>query len=178
MNEYNFGPASNEETIVYGGRRPGHTHTVEPERAYAWVAYMQAQGIQRVCCLLPERQLVYYTFDLLALYKEAFGEDNVCWAPVEDFSLCDRDLLGEKVLPFLDSSQERQQKVVVHCAGGIGRTGQILAAWLVHGRGYSIEQAIRAVGQTSAERDPLEAVHLGRIAQENLYSILESVMKS
>ncbi|MEH2433087.1 MAG: hypothetical protein V7K25_02320 [Nostoc sp.] len=45
--------------------------------------------------------------------------------------------------------------VVVHCSGGIGRTGHILAAWLVSVRGLSNQAAINAVKKTG--RNPYEA---------------------
>jgi hypothetical protein len=43
-----------------------------------------------------------------------------------------------------------------HCSGGVGRTGQVLAAWLVAGRGLSSKSAIAAVKQ--AGKNPYEAV--------------------
>jgi protein-tyrosine phosphatase len=45
---------------------------------------------------------------------------------------------------------------VVHCSGGIGRTGHVLAAWLVAGRGFSRHSAITAVKRRG--RNPYEAV--------------------
>ncbi|MEK0178332.1 hypothetical protein [Microcoleus anatoxicus] len=48
-----------------------------------------------------------------------------------DFELVDRDILLDRILPFLASANSRGERVVFHCAGGIGRTGQVLAAWLV-----------------------------------------------
>ena len=44
----------------------------------------------------------------------------------------------------------------VHCAGGIGRTGQILAAWLIAKRGFDRKLAIATVKQSG--RNPDEAV--------------------
>jgi Predicted protein-tyrosine phosphatase len=45
----------------------------------------------------------------------------------------------------LESANSKGERVVVHCSGGIGRTGQVLAAWLVSARGLSNKQAIAAV---------------------------------
>lgn len=45
---------------------------------------------------------------------------------------------------------------MVHCYGGIGRTGHVLAAWLVAQRGFSNKTAIETVRETG--RNPYEAV--------------------
>ena len=115
---------------------------------------MQAKGIKRVCCLL-EDQLSLYESDLLAAYRRFFGEEALCWAPIEDFKFADEVLLTETILPFLANSVRRQESVVVHCSGGIGRTGHVLAAWLVYGHGMSNDEAINAV--KAQGRNPHEA---------------------
>jgi protein-tyrosine phosphatase len=80
----------------------------------------------------------------------------VCWAPIEDFHFADPTLLLQQILPFLAAANQNQEKVVVHCSGGIGRTGHVLAAWLIAGRGFARKAAIAAVKQTG--RNPYEAV--------------------
>ena len=94
--------------------------------------------------------------NLLDTYRRVFGPDRVCWTPIEDFQLADANTLIHQVLPFLSTANEKQEKVVVHCSAGIGRTGHILAAWLVAGRGLSNQAAIAAVQATG--RQPDEAV--------------------
>ncbi len=75
-----------------------------------------------------------------------------------------------KYLDFISSKNQFYQlsAPVVHCAGGIGRTGHILAAWLVSVRGFSNQDAISAVIRTG--RNPHEAVILSKnplqVAQE------------
>jgi protein-tyrosine phosphatase len=116
---------------------------------------MSAQGIQCVCCLLPKTQLQRYP-DLLAVYHQFFGSSRVLWAPVADFHVLDQAVLVEQILPFLAAADGRGEKVLVHCAGGVGRTGQVLAAWLIHGRNMDWQSAIAAVKQM--QRYPYEAV--------------------
>jgi protein-tyrosine phosphatase len=148
---YKFAAASDHEPIVFGAARPGYT----TERVDRWIEFMQDRGIERLCCLLPETQLDRYS-NLLETYRNSFGIDRVCWAPIEDFNLVSPELLMCQILPFLAVANHQNERVVVHCSGGIGRTGHILAAWLVAGRGLSIKSAISAVWQTG--RNPYEAV--------------------
>lgn len=148
---FKFSAASDNELIVYGSARPGYTN----EQVSEWIEFMHNQNIQRVCCLLPETQLVLYS-DLLGLYQRVFRFDRVCWAPIKDFKLADPEILIHQILPFLAIANRQNEKAVIHCSGGIGRTGHVLAAWLVAGRGLSSKSAIAAVKQTG--RNPCEAI--------------------
>jgi len=49
---------------------------------------MQTRGIERVCCLLDDTLGAYD--NLIGQYKTAFGPDQVCHAPVQDYSVVDR----------------------------------------------------------------------------------------
>ncbi|MBO3464212.1 dual specificity protein phosphatase family protein [Aetokthonos hydrillicola Thurmond2011] len=148
---YKFAPACEQEAIVFGSSRPGYSH----KQVLDWVKFMQQKNIKRVCCLLPETQLASYT-NLLGRYQQEFGSQHVCWAPIKDFHVCDLETLTQKILPFLITADKQNEKVVVHCSGGIGRTGHVLAAWLVSVRGFSNKDAIAAVKRTG--RNPYEAV--------------------
>ncbi len=114
---------------------------------------MKGWDIKRVCCLLAPDQLDRYSH-LLQTYQQAFGQDQVLWVPVQDFHLIEQDDLAHKILPFLAVSDQRGDRVVVHCSGGIGRTGQVMTAWLVKARGLSIRTATQTVKQTG--RNPYE----------------------
>jgi protein-tyrosine phosphatase len=148
---YNFAAAAPREEIVYGAARPGYTQA----EVQAWLAFMGDRGIQRVCCLLPSRQLKRYS-NLLSIYHQTFGAEQVCWAPLEDFRVADLGLLQTQILPFLAQADQQRQPVVVHCSGGVGRTGQVLTAWLIAGRGMAPAAAIATVRQTG--RNPYEAM--------------------
>jgi hypothetical protein len=150
-----FDPAAAGEPLVFGARRPGFP-LPSPSHAVVdrWVAAMQAAGVRRVVCLLPPRQLDRYD-RLLDTYRAAFGPDAVCWAPIDDFHLADQPTLLNQLLPYLFAAQAARERVVVHCSGGVGRTGHVLAAWLVSARGLSNADAIAAVQRTG--RNPRES---------------------
>ncbi|MFN6461736.1 MAG: dual specificity protein phosphatase family protein [Nostoc sp. DedVER02] len=147
---YKFASAWENEQIVFGAARPGYTNN----QVQDWIGFMKCQNIKRVCCLIDERQLANYSH-LLDTYKQEFGNQLVCWEPIADFHLCDLETLTQKILPFLIEADKQNEKVVVHCSGGIGRTGHVLAAWLVSVRGLSNQAAIAAVKRTG--RNPYEA---------------------
>lgn len=148
---YKFAPASENEPMVFGSARPGYSNTQVNE----WIEFMQAQTIQRVCCLLAESELRHYS-NLLDVYQQTFGVSQVCWSPIQDFRFAQPQALIHQILPFLAFADRCQEKVVVHCAGGIGRTGHVLAAWLVAGRGFTKKAAIAAVHK--AGKNPYEPV--------------------
>jgi atypical dual specificity phosphatase len=63
--------------------------------------------------------------------------------PIPDMTAPDEETVG-LAIGFIDRSLEAGRPVLVHCGAGYGRTGTILACYLVH-RGASGEEAIRRV---------------------------------
>ena len=165
---YKFAAAATNESFVFGAARPGYTH----QQVKAWIEFMQGQRISRVCCLLPEPQLDRY-LDLLNVYRQYFGHDAICWAPIADFEIVDREVLLHQILPFLSLTDRQSDRVVVHCAGGVGRTGQILAAWLIAGRGCPRELAIATVKQSG--RNPHEAAMAAPFMWRNPWRVMASI---
>ena len=173
MMQYNFGPAYEKEEVVFGAERPGFDfHSVESHEVSRWISFVKQNGIERVCSLLPKEQLAFYKVDLLVEYRREFGEDTICSAPIPDMHLCDGETLNGKILPFLRVSDLRGKKVVVHCSGGSGRAGHILSAWLVHSRGFAIDEALSVV--RLPRRNPLEAVIIGNASMDDLRALLAS----
>ncbi len=172
MNIFRFGPASHAEPTVFAARGPARSSP----RIGEWIAYMKEQGIKRVCCLLHENQLHTYKEDLLQAYSREFGQDNICWAPIEDYHLCDVTLLKGTVLPFLTESDRKGEPVVVHCEGGRGRTGQIVTAWLIFARGFSIEEAVSAA--KAGGRNPHEAADWGNAEREDVQALLAACQEN
>lgn len=164
ISRFKFSPASINEHIVIGAARPGYTQKQVKE----WVEYIQNLKIQGVCCLLSKTQLACYT-DLLGTFRQTFGATQVCWAPIEDFRLATPEILFHQILPFLDMADRQNQKVVVHCSGGIGLTGFILAAWLVAGRGFHRKTALSTI--IAGGRNPYEAVFAAPLEGRNPWRV-------
>jgi protein-tyrosine phosphatase len=149
---YKFAPATRQESIIFGAARPRYTQ----KSIAQWIKFMQQQEISRVCCLLESKQLARYPRDLLETYRQEFAAQYVLWQPIKDFQIPPAEILIDRIIPFLISAEQNQQKTVVHCSGGVGRTGIVLAAWLVSQRGFTNQQAISAVKQN--QRYPQEAI--------------------
>jgi len=158
MINHHIAPADPDTKIVYGACRPGYPAT-DPDEAdvASWLAAMEENGINRVCCLLPADELHLYD-DLLARYRDRFGAEHVLHAPVKDYSAISLRLFSERILPFLKDSVRQDLRTVVHCSAGVGRTGQVLTLWLALEHDYDLKTAIYTV--RSQYRDPLESVDI------------------
>jgi protein-tyrosine phosphatase len=158
-----FGPAAEGEPTVFGAPRPGYVgNQVTPEEVADWLAFMRERGIQRVVCLLTATQLSFYD-DLLGRYREQFGAERVLHAPIPEFHLADLPTLTDGILPFLLDADRLGERTVVHCSAGIGRTGHVLAAWLVAGRGYANAEAIAAVARGGRDAQESGSARLGTL---------------
>jgi protein-tyrosine phosphatase len=164
--DFHFGPARNGEPTVYGARAPGSSLNSILE----WTRFMRRQGVSRVCCLLDPHQLATFSVDLEAEYKRQFGADRVLMWSVEDHHLCSHEALVENILPFLRTADLLGERAVVHCWGGNGRAGHVLAAWLVAARGMPPQEALEAV--QDAGRLPQEAVLAGNATWPRLIELL------
>jgi len=166
-----FAAASEDEKIVFGARRPGYESTsVSDGLVTEWIDSMKNAGIERVVCLLMPSELEFYS-GLLSAYETAFGEENVLSAGVEDYHLAEPDVLAN-IMNFLKDSDNHGARTVVHCAGGSGRTGHILAAWLVQGRRRDVDEALTIVALT---RNPRWAVLAGNATEHQLRELLAGV---
>ncbi|MDS0259045.1 protein phosphatase [Haloarcula sp. S1CR25-12] len=175
MNAHRFAPAAPDEAFVYGACTPGWHSAADRDAAIDdWVRFMRTEGIEGVCCLLSGCQLDECG-GVLDRYTDAFGESSVRHAPVPDHRLVPEPLLTEEILPFLAESRAAEEPVVVHCLAGIGRTGQVLAAWLVYNRDYGPERAVQTV--QGYGRDPMDAVSAGNATEDELLALLGAVAR-
>ncbi|WP_254271507.1 protein-tyrosine phosphatase family protein [Haloarcula marina] len=175
VNAHRFAPAAPDEEYVYGACTPGWHTAADHETAIDdWIAAMCEASIERVCCLLPGRQLDRSGANL-DRYRTAFGESNVRHAPVPDHHLVPESRLHGEILPFLADARDAEEPVVVHCLAGIGRTGQVLAAWLIYNRDYGPDEAIETVRDVG--RAPADPVDCGNATEQELFDLLSSVAR-
>ncbi len=165
---FHFGPARSGEQTVYGARTPDASLNSILE----WANFIRCRGVTRVCCLLDDEQLAGFLVNLEAEYKKLFGAARILMEPVADHHLCSGQALTGNILPFLRTADTGGERAVIHCWGGNGRTGHVLAAWLVAARGLSPMAAIEAVEATG--RLPREAVLAGNATLDELIELLTS----
>ena len=142
---------------VHRKQRPGYpSKDVQEEDVREWISEIRDEGVESLVVFLSEKELNEYYDDLLGMYEEEFGEGNVLHAPIEDFSLCDPQLLHDEIIPFMRESVEGEEEVAAHCSAGVGRTGQVLFAWLVNEREMEKRKAMQTVREIGC--NPTEAV--------------------
>jgi protein-tyrosine phosphatase len=168
VERFNFGPAREGEQTMFGARTP----EASVPGIHEWITFMRNHGVRRVCCLLDPGQLADYPVDLQTEYEKGFGEGHVLMEAIADHHLCSPRALGERILPFLRNADAAEERTVVHCWGGNGRAGHVLAAWLVAARGLAPMEAIEAV--EAAGRRPREAIEAGNSTREELIELLAS----
>lgn len=80
------------------------------------------------------------------LEKQARADEDVAWinTPILNGAAPSHALL-EAILDAIDASLARSRGVYVHCAGGLGRTGTVIACWWIRQGRYEPEEALAAL---------------------------------
>ncbi|MCA9696818.1 MAG: isochorismatase family protein [Myxococcales bacterium] len=112
------------------------------------LATLRADGIGRVLCMVPRDELERYGVgDLLDAYREAGL--TALHLPVVDqkaSSVADMD----QALAFIDAGVQAGEAVLVHCVGGLGRSGMAVACYL----GKQGLDAAEAIARVRGARGP------------------------
>jgi len=168
---HNFGPSAKGRDDVFGCAKPDYSTINE------WIEAVRKNNISKIVVLCEPHD--YSEF--IDKIDVEFGKNNVLRAVVKDYNLCERKILNEKIIPFIEESIEMGEKVVVHCNAGMGRTGHVLAAWLYyHVKTMEVEEALEQVrgrGIPFCDRIPLEAVKKGNATFEELKELIKSTRK-
>jgi protein tyrosine phosphatase len=128
------------------------------EDEFGWVV---DQGIRSIVTVrevgLPSDWFNGSNIDYLHLAVEDFGAPNM------------EDLI--QAVDFIDQQIQSGRPVMVHCAAGKGRTGAVLAAYLVKKQNLSADQAIEKVRG-------MRPGSVQSISQETAVSMYEKYLKS
>lgn len=115
--------------VIAGMALPGKYHSISEDLEFVKIA-----GIGAILTLTEDR------LPALALNEFTMA---YCHIPVRDFTALSMSQTGQAVA-FLEDMASKHIATAVHCYAGIGRTGTIIACFLV-ARGSSALQAIQTV---------------------------------
>jgi hypothetical protein len=113
--------------LLEAGLRVSEYSVIE-EGLYAGEGCVKAPKVDAVICLEPSCRV------------EAPGAVEYCY-PIEDFSVEPFHELARAIAKLLELRRSGRS-VYVHCQAGCGRSGTVVAAYLILSRGLSGEEAI------------------------------------
>jgi protein-tyrosine phosphatase/nicotinamidase-related amidase len=114
------------------------------------IASIREQNISAVVTLLSEAEFVEYGVqELRDAYKNAGIE--LMYQPVADQSTTTTSEM-KKITSFIDAQVNANKKVLVHCVGGLGRTGTAVACYLKEYAGLNTSDAIEMVRESRSRR--------------------------
>lgn len=114
------------------------------------IANIKEEGITHVLCLISEQEFHDYGVEDL---KEAYSKAGltVNYFPILDQSIPEKTMTLP-VLDWMEKALNQKGILVIHCAGGLGRSGMMAALYLKHKMGFDAKEAIRIVREARTQR--------------------------
>ena len=113
------------------------------------LAALKRQGVKHVVCLLTKNEFRAYGVDnLLEVYEQAGLAPR--HLPIPDYGVCSPSEMAELVQSLAGDLAEGAG-ILVHCVGGLGRSGLVAACYL-KSKGLGTEEAMAEVRRA---RSPL-----------------------
>ena len=140
---YNFSPATARPgEILHGCMRPGSmemgAQKVTKEELVAWSDDMKARGISRVIGLLSQEE-IESGYEIPP--AELFTLDSKNGLVAFNVNEAEYPKSVDSVMKLVDTAEKAGEKVALHCWGGSGRTGTMLAALAMKRYGLTLDQA-------------------------------------
>ncbi len=111
---------------------------------------IKKEGIKNILSLITEQELFDYGVSDL---KSIFQSNNLNHLHI---SILDQRVPSipqlELILDWIEDKISRNEKVMIHCVGGLGRSGTIVAAYLMKKESFNKESAIQKVRESRGER--------------------------
>ena len=111
---------------------------------------IKSEGITHVVCMLTEDEFHKYGVDDLKESYEKNGLDVLSF-PIMDYGIPTHEQMKEGIQWVYDNLQKKHA-VLIHCVGGLGRSGTFAAALLIDKLKLPVDEAIDIVRKSRSER--------------------------
>lgn len=113
------------------------------------LSVLEAQDYRNIVCLITRDEFEHYGVDMLE--KAYVSRDfDVLYAPIPDQGVTSLDDM-HRIVDWIAARIRNNQKVLLHCVGGLGRSGTAAACYLIK---YADRKPDDAIAEVRAARSP------------------------
>jgi len=105
----------------------------------------KSNQVERILSFLEDNEVAWYNTPIeQQLEKAGFAGDKYRRVPLGS------ENAAQKIKAALDDAKASNEKIVIHCSGGVGRTGLVGAFYLSTEYGLTAEEAVEKVTEQAA----------------------------